>query len=214
MELIQWFADNFIHIDRHFDIIIKNFGHFSYLFLFLIIFAETGLVVAPFLPGDSLLFVVGAFSAKGSFNLTWVIIILTSAAILGDSLNYSFGKIFGERMLAHGGNRFFKKEHVQRTHKFYEKYGGKTIILARFVPIIRTFAPFVAGIGKMSYPKFIIYNITGAILWVFIFVLGGYFFGNAKIVKQNFMIVILVVVFISIVPVLIELWKHRRASRK
>jgi len=212
MEFIKDIIEVVIHIDRHIDIVIKAFGNGSYLLLFAIIFAETGLVVTPFLPGDSLLFVVGAFAAKGSFNLFWLFVILSGAAIIGDTVNYAFGKFFGEKLLKKGDHRFFKKEHVERTHKFYEKYGGKTIILARFIPIVRTFAPFVAGVGKMSYYKFVVYNITGALLWVSLFVFGGYYFGNMPIIKNNFLIVILTVMIISILPVVIEFWKHRKAK--
>jgi len=213
MELIKSIIEFILHIDRHLDVLIKSFGNWTYLLLFLIIFCETGLVVTPFLPGDSLLFVLGAFSAVGFFNLTWIFIILISAAIIGDSVNYAFGKLFGERLLAKGDHRFFKREHVDRTHKFYERHGGKTIILARFVPIVRTFAPFVAGIGKMSYLKFLVYNVVGGILWVFVFVLAGYFFGNVPIVKDNFMIVIFAMMFISLLPVITELWKNSKRKK-
>ncbi len=199
-----------LHIDKYLDLIIRNFGQWSYLLLFIVIFAETGLVVIPFLPGDSLLFAVGAFAALGSFNLLWLFIVLAGAAIIGDTANYAFGKFLGERILRKGNHRFFKKEHLERTHKFYERHGGKTIILARFIPIIRTFAPFVAGIGEMSYCKFFIYNVTGALLWVAIFVLGGYYFGNIPVIRKNFFITILVIMALSAMPVAIEIWKHRR----
>lgn len=214
MEFIKGIIDFILHIDRHLDQVIKSFGNWTYLILFLIIFCETGLVVTPFLPGDSLLFVLGAFSAVGSFKLVWIFIILISAAIIGDTVNYSLGKIFGERLLAKGDHRFFKREHVERTHKFYEKHGGKTIILARFIPIIRTFAPFVAGIGKMSYFKFLVYNVVGGILWVAVFVLAGYFFGNIPLVKNHFTIVIFVIIIISLLPVIAEFWKHSRLKKK
>ncbi len=212
MELISNIFESIIHLDRHLDVVINVLGSWSYLLLFVIVFCETGLVVTPFLPGDSLLFVVGAFSAKGDFNLFWVFVILAAAAIIGDSVNYSFGKFFGEKILLKGSHRFIKKEHLDRTHKFYEKYGGKTIILARFVPVVRTFAPFVAGIGSMNYYKFFIYNVTGALLWVAIFVLGGYYFGNIPFIKENFLITILAMMLISILPVAIGLWKHRRPA--
>ena len=198
------------HIDKYLDLIIRNYGNWSYLVLFIIIFAETGLVVTPFLPGDSFLFAVGAFSALGSFNLSWLFIILASAAIIGDTVNYAFGKFLGEKIILKGNHRFFKKEHLERTHKFYEKHGGKTIILARFIPIIRTFAPFVAGLGEMSYCKFLVYNVTGALLWVAIFVSGGYYFGNIPIIRENFFITILVIMAISLVPVVIEFLRHRK----
>ena len=214
MEFIKGIIEFVLHFDRHLDVVIKSFGNWSYLLLFLIIFAETGLVFTPFLPGDSLLFVVGAFAALGSFKLFWLIIILISAAIIGDSVNYTIGKLIGEKLLLKGNSRFFKKEHVEKTHKFYEKHGGKTIILARFIPIVRTFAPFVAGIGEMNYFKFLIYNVVGGILWVGIFVLGGYYFGNIPVVKENFPIVVAVIIVISVLPVAIEVWKSLRAKNK
>jgi len=213
MEFVKGIIEFIFHIDRHLDVVIKSFGNWTYLLLFLIIFCETGLVVTPFLPGDSLLFVLGAFSASGSFNLTWIIVVLIMAAIIGDTVNYTLGKLFGERLLAKGDHRFFKKEHVERTHKFYERHGGKTIILARFVPIVRTFAPFVAGIGKMSYFKFLVYNVVGGILWVVVFVLAGFFFGNVPVVKEHFMIVIFAMMFISLLPVITELWKNSKSKR-
>ena len=203
------------HLDKHLDFIIKSFGSWTYLLLFGIIFAETGLVVTPFLPGDSLLFVVGAFAAVGSFNIFWVFITLFLAAVLGDTVNYAVGKLIGKKLIAKRSHRLFKREYIEKTHKFFEKYGGKTIILARFVPIVRTFAPFVAGVGVMSYVKFLAYNIIGALLWVGIFVLGGYFFGNFPLIKENFSIVILVIIIVSVLPVAIEFWKHQQQeSRK
>jgi len=210
MEFIKDIIDIVIHLDRYLDVVIKNIGNWSYLVLFLIIFAETGLVITPFLPGDSLLFVAGTFATLGSFDVKWLFATLAAAAIIGDSVNYALGNLFGEKIILRQDGRFFKKEHVERTHKFYERHGGKTIILARFIPIIRTFAPFVAGIGKMSYYKFFIYNVTGALLWVAVFMLGGYYFGNIPIIKQNFSLVILAVILISFLPVAIELWKHRK----
>lgn len=214
MEFLRNIIEFVFHIDKHLNVVIQGFGNWSYLLLFGIIFAETGLVITPFLPGDSLLFAVGAFAAIGSFNLSLLFITLAGAAIIGDSVNYALGKFFGEKILLKGGHHFFKKEHIDRTHKFYEKYGGKTIILARFIPIIRTFAPFVAGIGKMNYPKFFFYNVIGALLWVAIFVLGGYFFGNTPMIKENFMIAIFGMMFISALPIATEFWRHRRARNK
>ncbi|MDP3789346.1 MAG: DedA family protein [Candidatus Omnitrophota bacterium] len=210
MEFIKDIVDIIVHLDRYLDVVIKNVGNWSYLVLFLIIFCETGLVIMPFLPGDSLLFVAGTFAASGSFDVRWLFATLAAAAIIGDSVNYALGNLFGEKIILHGTGRFFKKEHVERTHKFYERHGAETIILARFIPIIRTFAPFVAGVGKMSYFKFFIYNVTGALLWVSLFMLGGYYFGNIPLIKENFSLVILVVIVISFLPVAIELWKHRR----
>jgi len=213
MEFIREIIETIMHLDRYLDLVIKNFGNWSYLVFFIIIFAETGLVITPFLPGDSLLFALGALTAIGSFNLLWLFIILAGAAIIGDSANYFFGKLFGQKIILKGNYRFFKKEHIEKTHKFYEKHGGKAIILARFIPIIRTFAPFVAGVGEMSYCKFFIYNVTGALLWVSIFLLGGYYFGNVPFVKENFFIVILVIIVFSVAPVAIEFWRHSRNKR-
>ena len=201
---------NFIlHIDVHLTFIIQNFGAWAYLLVFAIIFAETGLVVTPFLPGDSLLFAAGTLAAAGAGDLRWLFIILAAAAIIGDSVNYAAGKFLGEKIFQRP-NRFVKKEYLDRTHRFYEKYGGKAIILARFVPIVRTFAPFVAGVGEMSYLKFFIYNVTGGILWVAVFVLGGFYFGNIPIIRKNFSIAILVIIFVSILPAIIEVWRHRK----
>ena len=201
MEFLLSAVDFVIHLDKHLGEIIQAFGKWSYLLLFVIVFAETGLVITPFLPGDSLLFVVGTFAALGSFDLFWVFVILVSAAIIGDTVNYAVGKYFGHKIMTKGGGKFFKKEYVEETHKFFEKHGGKTIILARFVPIIRTFAPFVAGIGGMDYRKFVVYNITGALLWVSIFLFGGYFFGNIPLVKNNFLIAVLGMMLVSALPI-------------
>lgn len=209
MDIIINVVEFFFHIDKHLNIVIQNCGVWSYAILFAIIFAETGLVVTPFLPGDSLLFAVGALAAAGSLNATWTFFILAAAAIIGDSANYAIGKFFGEALIEKTGSRFLKKEHIDRTHKFFEKYGGKTIVLARFVPIIRTFAPFVAGVGEMSYLYFFTYNVVGGVLWVAIFVFGGFFFGNLPFVRDNFSFVILAIVIISILPGVIEVLRHR-----
>ncbi|MCI0485246.1 MAG: DedA family protein [Blastocatellia bacterium] len=216
MEWISYFVDLFLHLDRHLNEVIQDYGLWTYLILFLIIFCETGLVVTPLLPGDSLLFAAGALAAsEGSpLDVNLLFILLTVGAILGDTVNYWIGAWVGPKIFYKEKVRFFKKEYLERTHRFYEKYGGKTIIMARFVPIIRTFAPFVAGIGSMTYWRFILYNITGGIAWVAICIYSGYLFGNIPIVKSNFSIVILVIVFISILPGLIEYGKHRfRKSR-
>lgn len=200
--------DFVLHVDKYIDIIIQNFGIFSYLVIFLIIFCETGLVITPLLPGDSLLFVTGAFAAKGSFNLLAIFIVLIFAAILGDTANYMIGNLFGENVFAK--SRFFKKEYLEKTKHFYEKHGGKTIIFARFVPIIRTFAPFVAGVGKMKYSRFLSFNVIGGIAWVSLFLLAGYFFGGIPIIKQNLTIVILVIIIASFIPATYELIKNKR----
>lgn len=211
MEFISYLIDLFLNLDQHLHELILQYGALTYLILFLVIFAETGLVVTPFLPGDSLLFAIGTFTALGAFDITLIIILLSVAAILGDSVNYWLGNKVGPKIFQKE-TKFIKKEHLLRTHNFYEKYGGKTIIIARFVPIVRTFAPFVAGIGSMTYSKFILYNIVGGIVWVVLFVLGGYFFGNIPIVKNNFAITVIVIIFISILPGLIEYMRHRRSK--
>ena len=213
MEIISDLVDFILHLDVHLNSIIKNFGIWTYLILFLIIFLETGVVVTPFLPGDSLLFAAGSFAALGSLNVFALFILLTLAAILGDTLNYWIGHFIGPRAFS-GNIRFLKKEYMDRTHGFYEKHGGKTIILARFIPIIRTFAPFVAGIGAMDYPRFFFYNVTGAVLWVSIFTFGGYFFGNLPFVRDNFTIVIMVIILISVLPGVFEFLREKFISRK
>ncbi len=214
MQFIMKIIDFILHLDKYISILIQDFGLWTYLILFLIIFCETGLVVTPFLPGDSLLFAVGAFSAKGSLNIWWSFIILSVAAILGDTINYWIGHILGPKVFSKEKSRFFKKEYLDRTHQFYEKYGGETIIIARFVPIIRTFAPFVAGIGSMTYLKFLSYNIIGGIGWVSIFVFGGYFFGQLSFVEKNFTVIIIAIIFISMLPGIIEIIRHRRNAKK
>lgn len=205
---------NFIlHIDSSLGALIATYGPLTYGILFVILFCETGLVVTPFLPGDSLLFAAGTFAALGSLRLDILIVLCTAAAILGDAVNYSIGRFIGPRAFtAH--NRFLKHEHLVRTHAFFEKYGGKAIVLARFVPIVRTFAPFVAGIGGMRYRHFAIFNILGALLWVIPFVTGGYFFGNMPVVRNNFELVILAIIVLSLMPMAIEWWNHRKASRR
>jgi membrane-associated protein len=210
MDLLRSFIDVFLHLDVHLSAIISDYGVWTHLILFLIVFAETGLVVTPFLPGDSLLFAAGTFAALGSLDLWLLIVLLVAAAILGDTLNYWVGAWIGPRAFS-GNMRFLRKDYLDRTHAFYEKHGGKTIILARFVPIIRTFAPFVAGVGAMSYPKFIMYNVAGALLWVGLFVPAGYFFGNIPAVRKNFTLVILAIIALSVLPIAIEAIKARRS---
>jgi membrane-associated protein len=209
VDLLRSIIDFFLHLDQHLSQVISQYGSWTHLLLFLIVFCETGLVVTPFLPGDSLLFAAGTFAALGALDVRLIVVLLIAAAILGDSVNYWIGAYIGPRAFR-GDIRFLRKEYLDRTHMFYEKHGGKTIILARFVPIIRTFAPFVAGIGGMSYPKFITYNVAGAVLWVGLFVLGGYFFGTIRTVRENFTLVILAIIAISVLPVLVEALRARR----
>jgi len=208
MELISQIIDFFLHLDKHLAEIISNYGTWTYLILFMIIFMETGLVVTPFLPGDSLLFAAGTFASLGALNVWVLFILLSIAAILGDTVNYWIGHYIGEKAFS-GNIRFLKKEYLDRTHDFYERHGGKTIILARFIPIIRTFAPFVAGVGEMSYGRFLTYNVVGGILWVSIFVFAGYFFGNIPFVRDNFSVVILAIIVISVLPGVYEFTKER-----
>jgi len=210
MELIKALVEILMHLDTHLDLVIRSYGTWTYGILFLIIFLETGLVVTPFLPGDSLLFAGGTFAALGSLDAKWLVISLSVAAIAGDTVNYWIGYAVGPKVFTKEKSRFLNKEYLYRTHRFYEKYGGKTIILARFIPIIRTFAPFVAGIGSMTYRRFIIYNVSGGIAWVVMFVLGGYLFGNIPVVKQNFSLVIFAIIFLSILPGIIEFLRHHR----
>ena len=212
MEWINFLIDFLLHLDKHLDLIIRNYGIWTYAIFFFIIFLETGLVVTPFLPGDSLLFAVGSFAALGSLDLKWLMILLSLAAIVGDSVNYWIGHVAGPKVFHKEKSRFLNKEYLYRTHRFYEKYGGKTIVLARFIPIIRTFAPFVAGIGTMGYAYFFLYNVIGGIAWVVIFVLGGYFFGNIPLVNKNFSLVIFAIIFISILPGIIEFIRQRHHS--
>lgn len=214
MEIFSQFINFILHIDKYLFQIIQTYGILTYAFLFGIIFLETGLVITPFLPGDSLLFVAGTFAATNSLQIHWLVLSLSVAAILGDTVNYWIGHHFGPRVFNKENSRFFKKEYLEKTREFYFKHGGKTIILARFVPIIRTFAPFVAGVGKMHYSQFLSYNIVGGLLWVGLFTLGGYWFGNLPIIKNNFHIVIVVIIFLSILPGLIEFLKHKREKAK
>src|SRR5829696_3750835 len=209
MDLLHRIVDLFLHLDTHLGQLISEYGTWTHLILFLVVFCETGLVVTPFLPGDSLLFAAGTFAALGALDLWMMVLLLIGAAILGDTVNYWVGAYIGPR--AFGGNvRYLRREYLDRTHAFYERHGGKTIILARFVPIIRTFAPFVAGVGAMSYPKFITYNVVGAVLWVVLFVLAGYFFGNIPTVRENFTLVILAIIAISVLPIAVEAVRARR----
>jgi membrane-associated protein len=212
MDIILNFIDLFIHLDKHISTVLLHFGGWTYLIVFLIIFCETGLVVTPVLPGDSLLFVLGTFAAKGDLDPALLIVLLSVAAIAGDTVNYAIGKFVGPKIFHKDDVRFLKKEYLDRTHQFYEKHGGKTIIIARFIPIIRTFAPFVAGIGQMTYWRFITYNVVGGIAWIVFFILGGYYFGNLPFVKDNFTLVILAIIIISVMPGFIEYIRDRRET--
>jgi len=213
MDLIRLVIDFVLHLDVHLDEIIRNYGAWTYGILFGIVFLETGFVVTPFLPGDSLLFAVGTFAARGSLDLYTAMLLLSIAAVLGDTVNYWIGAWVGPKVFHGESSRFLNREHLRRTHEFYERYGGKTIIIARFVPIIRTFAPFVAGIGTMSYARFIAYNVIGGVGWVVSITLAGFFFGNIPIVKNNFTFVIFAIIVISILPGIVEYVRHHRRSR-
>lgn len=210
MDWLREAFHHFTHLDQTLGDLVRQYGAWSYGILFVIVFAETGLVVTPFLPGDSLLFAAGALAGLGSIRLDLAAGVLIVAAILGDTVNYWIGQYLGHRLLAWG--RLIRKEHIDRTHAFFEKYGGKTIIIARFVPIVRTFAPFVAGVGEMTYSRFLAYNVIGALLWVFVCVGLGYLFGNLPLVKNNFSLVILAIIVISIMPAVIEFIRARRAA--
>lgn len=215
MEYIKFLIDFILHLDEKLLLIIQEYGNWTYGILFAIIFVETGLIVMPFLPGDSLLFAAGAFAAAGTLNVYYIIGLLFVAAFLGDTVNYWVGRYIGvgATKIKLFGRNLVKQEHLDKTHAFYEKYGPKTIIIARFVPIVRTFAPFVAGVGSMTYPKFITYNIAGAALWVVGVTLLGYIFGQTPWVKNNFETVIFGIIFISVVPIIIEFVRHRFSKK-
>ena len=202
MGILQQIGDPFLHLDTHLAAVISAFGVWTYVFLFLIVFCETGLVVTPFLPGDSLLFAAGAFAARGDLHAGILFLSFAAAAILGDSVNYAVGHFLGPQVLERRMH-LIKHAHVMRAHAFYEKHGGKAIILSRFVPIVRTFAPFVAGVGEMQYRQFLAYNVIGGLIWVSLFLFGGYFFGNIPVVKENFEFVILGIVVVSVLPMLV-----------
>ena len=209
MELIPSLLDILLHLDRHLGEIIRDFGVWTYLILFVIVFCETGLVVTPILPGDSLLFAVGTFAALGALDLAVSLIMLSVAAVAGDSINYAIGYRVGPSVFRGERSRWLNREYLNRTHRFYERHGSKTIVIARFVPIVRTFAPFVAGIGRMTYSRFLTYNVAGGIAWIAIFVLGGYFFGSIPVVKRNFTVVIFAIIVISVLPAVIEILRQR-----
>lgn len=214
MEFIVQAADFFLHIGDYLEKIIEAFGPLTYVILFAVIFAETGLVITPFLPGDSLIFIVGALSGSGHLNVVLVYIVMLVAAILGDSVNYWIGNKIGPRVFAKENSRVFNKKYLEKTREFYAKYGAKTIIIARFVPIVRTFAPFVAGIGAMDYKTFITYNIVGAFIWVTSLTAAGYFLGNQPFVKNNFEYAIFGIIGLSLIPMVIEFVKHRIERRR
>lgn len=213
MDLIVKFVDIFIHLDVYLKEIITTYGIWTYAILFIVIFIETGFVVMPFLPGDSLIFAAGTFAALGSLNIFLIAGLLMIAAVAGDTVNYWIGHTLGDKV-NNNEIKWIRKDYLDKTHKFFEKHGGKTIFLARFVPIIRTFAPFVAGVGKMSYPYFISYNLFGGISWVALFIFTGYFFGNIPFIKDNFSIVILAIIAISLLPALVEVIKSYKAKHK
>jgi membrane-associated protein len=213
MELIRKAIDIVLHLDKHLDQLVANYGPWVYAIIFLIVFAETGLVVTPFLPGDSLLFAIGALCARPEgLNFVVAFFLLWIAAILGDSVNYWIGSYVGPKVFHKKESRWFNPKHLERTHAFYEKYGGKTIIIARFLPIIRTFAPFVAGIGRMTYRSFFAYNVIGGLVWVGLFMLAGLLFGNLTFVRNNFSLVVLAIIAISMIPLVTEYLRHRREA--
>jgi len=212
MDLLLQLVDFVLHIDVHLDAMIRDYGMWTYAILFLIIFAETGLVVTPILPGDSLLFAAGAFAARGSLSPVVLFVLLAIAAILGNTVNYSVGRYLAPR--AEQGFRFIKQDYLDRTHAFYEKHGGKTIVLTRFMPILRTIAPFVAGVGSMSYRRFTLFNVTGGVTWIACFVFAGYFFGTIPAVEKNFTLVIMAIIVVSLIPAFVEFLRHRLRPRR
>jgi membrane-associated protein len=214
MEFIQLVIDFILHIDRHLAELTAAYGPWIYGILFLIIFCETGLVVTPFLPGDSLLFVAGAIATQDAMNVHIMVPLLIIAAVLGDAVNYSIGRFFGAKLFANPDSKIFRRRYLEVTEAFYDKHGGKTIILARFVPIVRTFAPFVAGMGHMPYRRFALYNVIGAVVWVTLFSYAGYFFGNLPVVQSNLHYLIVAIIFVSILPGVIEIVRHRRAAAR
>jgi membrane-associated protein len=213
IETVKQFIDLFLHIDKHLAQVISTCGLWTYGVLFAIIFCETGLVIMPFLPGDSLLFAAGALTASTSLQVGWLLVLLCFAAVIGDAVNYAVGYYLGEAIVRHK-SRFIKPEHLERTHEFFARYGKMTIVLARFAPIVRTFAPFVAGMGKMRYAEFAVYNVTGGVAWVCLFVTAGRLFGNLPIVKKYFSLVILAIIVLSVLPIIYEVWRQRRNTLK
>ncbi|MBT8498981.1 MULTISPECIES: DedA family protein [Pantoea] len=216
MEFLHFLVDFILHIDVHLAELVAQYGIWIYAILFLILFCETGLVVTPFLPGDSLLFVAGALAALpgNDLNVHLMVALLVVAAVLGDAVNYTIGRLFGERLFSNPNSKIFRRSHLDKTHAFYARHGGKTIILARFVPIVRTFAPFVAGMGHMSYRHFALFNVTGALLWVLLFSYAGYLFGDLPVVQENLKLLIVGIILVSILPGVIEVWRHRRQAKQ
>ncbi len=212
MEFLAQLLDILLHVDVHLRAITQDYGAWTYAILFAIVFCETGLVVTPFLPGDSLLFAAGAVASLGSIRVGVVMLLLTAAAILGDTVNYAIGYRVGPEIFRKDTGRLFRKEHLDKTHRFYERYGGKTIVLARFVPIVRTFAPFVAGIGRMSYAYFLIYNVSGGIAWVVGLVGAGYYFGNMPLIRERFSLVIVAIIVLSVLPIVVEFLRNRKPA--
>jgi membrane-associated protein len=212
VELLTQLMDVVLHLDQHLQALVASHGAWIYLILFLIVFCETGLVVTPFLPGDSLLFVAGTVAAAGGMDIHLLVLLLVIAAVLGDAVNYGVGHYIGPRIFSHSESRWLNPKHLQRAHDFYEKYGGKTIIIARFVPIVRTYAPFVAGAASMTYSRFALYNVSGAVLWVTSLGYAGYFFGNLPVIKNNLTLVIIGIIILSILPGVIEILRHRKAG--
>jgi len=214
MGIVEYLIDFILHLDQHLIEIIQTFGLWTYVILFLIIFCETGLVFTPFFPGDSLIFISGTLANNGLLRIEWLFVILSLAAVIGDTANYWIGHFLGPKLFTKKTARFLKKEYLERTHEFYEKHGGKTIIIARFVPVIRTFAPFVAGIGKMSYRKFITYNVVGGVGWVAIFLSAGYYFGSLPLVKENLTLISIAIIIVSLIPAFLEILSFRRKAVK
>ncbi|OQP32477.1 MULTISPECIES: DedA family protein [Pantoea] len=216
MEFVHFLVDFILHIDVHLAELVAQYGIWIYAILFLILFCETGLVVTPFLPGDSLLFVAGALAALpgNDLNVHLMAALLVVAAVLGDAVNYTIGRLFGERLFSNPNSRLFRRSYLDKTHAFYDRHGGKTIILARFVPIVRTFAPFVAGMGHMSYRHFALFNVAGALAWVLLFSYAGYLFGDLPVVQENLKLLIVGIIVVSVLPGVIEVWRHRRQAKQ
>lgn len=213
MEVLQLMFDFILHVDDHLTAIVSEYGGWTYAILFLIIFCETGLVVTPFLPGDSLLFAAGALTSQGALSIVPLYFLLLVAAVVGDQVNYWIGSKVGIHAFD-GRFRFLKAEHLDRTQSFFERYGGKTIVIARFIPIVRTYAPFVAGAGRMDYNRFVFFNVSGAFIWITLFLLGGYFFGNLPFVEENFGLVVIGIIFVSILPPIYEYFSQRRLKTR